>query len=204
MMQFGSETDTNVNFVSGDYNETGSSGGLKGNGSTKYLTTGFLPTLLTVGSNHLSAYITGAVTSGTYAAMLGAFTTPGGAELAIYSVDNSLSGVAYYATANSAGGGSASAIANPTGHSLGTATATNDRRFYVNGGQSGSTTTVSNTAALPTTVDIHILRRNSGSFVTWSNARIGAYSIGSGMTAAQASSFYTAMQAFQTALSRNV
>jgi len=36
----GSATDTNVNFVSGDFSETGSTGGLKGNASTKYINTG--------------------------------------------------------------------------------------------------------------------------------------------------------------------
>lgn len=38
--QFGNTTDTNNNFVSGDYSESGAAAGLTGNGSTKYLATG--------------------------------------------------------------------------------------------------------------------------------------------------------------------
>ena len=38
--QFGNTTDTNNNFVSGDYSEGGAAAGLTGNGSTKYLATG--------------------------------------------------------------------------------------------------------------------------------------------------------------------
>ena len=52
---FGGATDTAVNFVSGDFIETGTGGGLKGNGVNKYLrtTTGTssIPSLL---SSHLS------------------------------------------------------------------------------------------------------------------------------------------------------
>jgi len=201
MMQFGATTDTNVNFVSGDYNETGSSGGLQGNGSTKYLTTGFLPTLLTVGSAHLSAYVAGAVTSGTFPPLLGAFVTSGGAELSLYSRGTTTS-EAYFASDNGSGF-VLSAVSNPTGHVLGVTSAVNDRRVFVNGSQSGSTSTTSSSIALPTTVDINILRRSTGSS-SYSNARIAAYSIGSSMTVAQASAFYAAMQAFQTALTRNV
>ena len=38
--QYGNTTDTNSNFVSGDYSESGAAAGLTGNGSTKYLATG--------------------------------------------------------------------------------------------------------------------------------------------------------------------
>ena len=38
--QYGNALDTNNNFVQGDYAETGATGGLKGNGSSKYLDTG--------------------------------------------------------------------------------------------------------------------------------------------------------------------
>ena len=42
--QFGNTTDTNNNFVSGDYSESGAAAGLTGNGSTKYLATGLAQT----------------------------------------------------------------------------------------------------------------------------------------------------------------
>lgn len=52
--QHGNTTDTNNNFVSGDYAETGATGGLKGDGSTKYLATGLPMTFL--GSNQLHMF----------------------------------------------------------------------------------------------------------------------------------------------------
>jgi hypothetical protein len=54
----GGATDTGVNTVSGDYSATGSSGGIKGNQSSKYLDTGLSPTALpTVATLHLSVWI---------------------------------------------------------------------------------------------------------------------------------------------------
>lgn len=54
--QYGGTTDTNLNFVQGDYAETGASGGLKGNGSTKSLNTEFATNNLSEGNRHISAY----------------------------------------------------------------------------------------------------------------------------------------------------
>jgi hypothetical protein len=46
----------NHGFVSGDYTETGASGGLKGNGLTKYLDSGFLNTLLPFDNTSIGCY----------------------------------------------------------------------------------------------------------------------------------------------------
>ncbi len=54
--QLGNTTDTNNNFVSGDYAETGASGGLKGNGSTKFLATGLPMTFLGTNKIHLCSF----------------------------------------------------------------------------------------------------------------------------------------------------
>ncbi len=55
--QYGNATDTNNNFVSGDYAETGASGGLKGNGSSKYLNTGLTPNAIpSLATGHLAVY----------------------------------------------------------------------------------------------------------------------------------------------------
>jgi hypothetical protein len=48
---------TNVNFVAGDYVETGSSGGLLGDGATKYLNTGLNVSASLPDNAHLSAYL---------------------------------------------------------------------------------------------------------------------------------------------------
>jgi hypothetical protein len=48
---------TNVNFVSGDYTETGANGGLLGDGATKYLNTGFNAQTYLPDNAHLSFYL---------------------------------------------------------------------------------------------------------------------------------------------------
>ena len=203
-MQFGNATDTNNGpFVSGDYNETGASGGLLGNGTSKYLDTGFAPNTLTLGSTHLSAYAVAANATVGYPAALGSYSAAGGAEFGLYFHQASLTTAAYFAENNS-NGFIISSANNPTGHLLGTANSTTDRRVFVNGSQSGSTSTGTSTVALDSRV-VWVFRRNNASASQgWSSARLGAYSIGAGLSVSQASAFYTAMQAFQTALGRNV
>src|SRR5688500_6622197 len=48
---------TNVNFVAGDYNETGANGGLLADGTTKYLNTGFNAQTYLPDNAHLSFYL---------------------------------------------------------------------------------------------------------------------------------------------------
>jgi hypothetical protein len=93
---------------------------------------------------------------------------------------------------------------NPTGHLIGTATSTTDRRVFVNGSQSGSTATTTSSVALDSR-SLFVFARNSAltNDFKYSSPRLGAYSIGAGLSVSQASAFYTAMQAFQTALFRD-
>src|SRR5436190_9952725 len=53
----GSGVLTNVNFVAGDYNESGVNGGLNGDGATKYLNTGFNAQTSLPDNSHLSFYL---------------------------------------------------------------------------------------------------------------------------------------------------
>jgi hypothetical protein len=87
---------------------------------------------------------------------------------------------------------------------IGTNTAQNDKRFYLNGSQSGTTATANSGSTLSAN-DVYVFAANNNNLADFrSNTRLAAYSIGAGLTASQASSYYTALQAFQTALSRNV
>lgn len=52
--QFGSTTDTNNNFVSGDYSLSGSAAGLQGNGTTKHIATGLAQTFAGSNDIHIS------------------------------------------------------------------------------------------------------------------------------------------------------
>jgi hypothetical protein len=62
---------TNNNFVSGDYAETGGSGGLLGNGTTKYLDTGYNINTSLPATMHFSFYLRENIT-GAQCAMIGA------------------------------------------------------------------------------------------------------------------------------------
>lgn len=71
--QYGNAQDTNVNFVQGDYAE---GTGLKGNGSSKYLNTGFNTNLLTdTKDRHMAFYLNELPTTGDGNGFMGSTTT---------------------------------------------------------------------------------------------------------------------------------
>lgn len=209
--QFGSSTDTNVGpFVSGDYTETGASGGLLGNGTSKYLNTGLAASTMPLGNAHLSAYVVSAPGSGSFPAAIGAFQAFSGQttrELGLYHFQSNSGTASYYADENSVTGFVPAAVNNTTGLIMGSSLTTSDRRFYRNGTQSGSTNTGTLSATQQPANSIFVFARNTTTTDvpgSYSAGRLGAYSIGLGMTASQASDFYSALQAFQTSLGRNV
>jgi len=191
--QFGNTTDMNTNFVSGDYVETGASGGLQGNGTNKRLNTGLAGSALSPGDRHVSAYEI-AIATTDYS-----MSVVSGTVLATQHGIGPWTNAATYAyrTHNSVGG--AAVITKNTGHLLGSDTSTTASVLYRNGSSAASVSGQSAGGSGNTTYDI--LGSSGGE---WSEARLGGYSIGLSMTAGQVSSFYTAMQAFQTALARNV
>jgi hypothetical protein len=202
--QLGNTTDTNFNFVSGDYVETGSGGGLKGNGTNKYLNTGVSGNAATFGNSHLSGYVCAAPTSGTFAGIVSAYVNNGD-ELSLVLNQTPTSSPPFFAEENTATGFVAATTSNPTGHILGASVSSTDRRMYLNGTQNGSTVTNALTKTQYTSQALLVMaRHNSGTPSFFNSGRLGAYSIGRGFTDSQASAYYTAMQAFQTALSRNV
>lgn len=87
---------------------------------------------------------------------------------------------------------------------LGSRRATNDREVYRNG-VSEAVTTTNDTTALPN-FKIYIGARNSANnnVELYSNKECAFASIGDGLTDTEAANFYTAVQAYQTTLSRNV
>jgi hypothetical protein len=193
--QFGNATDANNGpFVGGDYAETGASGGLAGNGTSKYLDTGFsMDTLPSTVSGHASVYCPNRSARSAFAGMIGVAVTvaPGfgistddrvyGIWGAIASVINSTNGMLVVSRES---GSLLTTYANATSIATNTSTVTP-------AAQARNAAVFANRAT-PTTVDNFDSRRYCG------------YSIGLGMTAPQVSAYYTAIQAFQAALSRNV
>jgi hypothetical protein len=195
--QYGNTTDTNLGpFVEGDYNETGASGGLKGNGSNKGLETGVASNILPLGNVHFSAWCL-SQSAGAGRCQLGAFANPGG-------VVNQLS-VFQNSSAFSEGGVSVPGDpGNLAGWLLGTSTSTTDRKHYRNGTQDGSSTTLLDVANYNTVI-IRAFTRNvgAGSFNSTSDSRLSGYSFGAGMTGSQVSAAYAAWLAYNQALGRS-
>jgi hypothetical protein len=203
--QLGNATDTNVNFVAGDYQETGSGGGLKGNGSSKYLNTGLAPSnissLLDV---HLSASGTDLDTSGdrVFVGSINSNANPGSE---IYALDV----YAAYVTGRASRlsmftAGQFPVVTTPgttESHIIGVRTSATSSVIY-RGGASAATNATTAVPVSHTRNWFVFALNNIGTPTAYTAARLRMYSIGNGLTAAQALAFSNAVIAFNTALGR--
>jgi hypothetical protein len=204
--QFGNTTDTNFNFVAGDYTETGSTAGLKSDGSTKYLNTGFKAPAasLSASSFHLSCYVQGVEAGGSSRIFIGNATNQAGINLttSIGWVSSGAVSSGVIADASFPNGGAT----DRQGLLLAATNGTRESTYYNNASSVVSQTSTQTDFETGTGDDFTIAARNFvGAIQLYSlNKRFRAYSLGAGMSASQVSAFNTAMQAFQTALTRNV
>jgi hypothetical protein len=200
--QFGGTTDTNTGpFVSGDYAETGASGGLDGDGVGKWLETGLTYDAMGVpATGHLSVFKQ--ATTWDQRELIGANDSDD-----LYYLQTRLPFAGVYAI-NAVVGRSTfinlATISTGASHLVASRTSATSLVVYENASQ----VAVNTTSATPGTCSHQFLvfNRNSNGtagVVPWPHRLMG-YSIGLGMTATQVSAYNSAMQAFQTALSRNV
>lgn len=192
--QYGNATDTNVNFVSGDYVETGATGGLKGNGTNKRLATGFPSNTVALANRHLAAYESLNATTD-YSASVQSYSS---ALNRHWRLGLWTSSTNYIYSAFAGVGGQPSFIKG-TGLIVGQNDSATAGTIYRNGISVANET--GGAASSVDTAPVQILGEVSGEF---SEARLGGYSIGEKFTAPQVLAYYKAMQAFQTALTRNV
>jgi hypothetical protein len=199
--QFGNATDTNVNFAAGDYVETGSTGGLLGNGSSKYLNTGLnanvIPDLSQ--SGHLSVYAAGTF-SGQIALGVYTFTNP--PFVVTHESEIQLSATAANTFINSTANGQTLSYTSPVLVVASRTSATN-HIGYANG-VAGTTATATANFANPALPFFVFARNLAGGPSVHFGRRLRSYSIGLGMTGAQVTAFNSATQALQAALGRNV
>lgn len=193
----GFSIDTNNNFVSGDYNETGVNGGLIGNGTNKFLLTGLRGTELSAGNRHLSAYErTSAITD--YSPSLG--SADGNAiqhAIGPWTASTNY----FYRTHNTIGGN-----ANTTkdvGFWLGSDSSSTASVLYRNGVSTTSTSAQSAGGSPSIQYAIFGTVTSSNAISEASEVRLGAYSIGLSLNSSEVSTFNNIMQTFQTALFRN-
>jgi len=197
---YGNATDTNVGpFVSGDYSETGASGGIISNSNGKRLTTGFKPTELpnAVADNHLAAFVFAHTPSLSNHWMIGTRESTGA--------------IGFMRTANTAGGTWTVNNGTTISHAYGgqhpaalyissRRTAT-DHEIYENTTSRGTSASTSSTT--PYDGDNWIFSvNNQGTSPGGFLFRLGGYTLGLGMTSGQVSSLSAAWAAFNTALSR--
>jgi hypothetical protein len=196
--QYGNTTDTNNNFVSGDYVETGASGGLLGNLTSKRLNTGLAPSAMPqVATMHISAYRgPGSELSRT---MISSRNGTDILEIGRRGDGPHQGVIGLTVSANSANEPSP----NDGGHYIATRTSATSLQFRRNNGLVASNTNSVTPGASAQEFVVFAMVTN-GVLSTFFPHRMMAYSIGDGLTASQADAFYTAMQAFQTALGRNV
>jgi hypothetical protein len=189
------------NLVSSSFTGTFSSGwtfastGVTGNATSTFMNTGFIPSAnLTNASGHYSIYSRTDINESSID--LGVLSATG----SVHQIIIRLSGDQYYSYVSSNTGTSTS-NANSLGlYILNRNSSSNTQGFkngseVVNGAQS---------AGLPTEA-VYIGGRNqSGASIIPSSRQYAFASMGDGLTNTQASNFYTAVQAFQTTLSRQV
>ena len=201
--QYGGTTDTNEGglFVTPNYNETGASGGLQGaSASSKRLRTGLAQNAMPTGDLHIAAYEI-AKSNASSDTSVGARNNSLGQYSELAMGANTSTALFYnvgtgFATASDSG------YTQAGGFLMGVSVST-ALTLYKNG-SSAATGTVSAAASTSSTFAVFSTESESGTGADFTNARLGGYSIGLSMTAGQAAAYYTAMQAFQTSLTRNV
>jgi len=206
--QYGATIDTNGGntFAQGDYAETGASGGLKGNTTTKYLDTELTQaTVAADGFMHLSVF----ARHGTYSAnvtfrMIGLISTSPSNQF--YFVDTRRSfGVTEFVSVCGGGTNLSQAPSTLSGGQLMlvTRSTASDARSYLNATEAQSDTVSRSVASVASNMFVFAENRVGTGAQTFAAMTLGAYSMGLPMTAAQVSSFNNAMSTFQSALSRN-
>ena len=172
---------------------TFASTGIKGNGTTGYMDT-FLNvnTSLTLNSTHLSFYSRTNVLE--LSVEMGVTGTSNTYLLYKYIDGNAYSGI------NGPQVPRPTAATPTTGFLIGSRTTSTEEKYYTNNVSQTLTSTSSGKASK----NVYLLAYNNIGFSQGSTKECAFASIGDGLTDTDASNFYTAIQAFQTTLSRNL
>jgi hypothetical protein len=183
---------TNNNFVSGDYQATGSGAGLTGDGSTKYLGTGYNPSSLGVDDCHMGIYNTVAQTAGNKVP----FGSYQGGTTSFFVRTTQYGDSSDFSLTRLDGGYNG----NRVGYTLGTRESTN-KVGYIDG---VSTATLNATAGTIPNKDIYIGAINISGASNYSDATLTFAHIGTGLTDTDASNLSNRVNTLMTALGCNV
>lgn len=191
----GSAVDTNFNFVEGDYTEAS---GLAGNGSSKYLNTGVAVSALTTNDVHLGVYqLASSINTNM---IIGCQGAGGGSQRLSLLVG---SGPAPAFSAYSTGSAVSGSAASVQGHIVGTRTSSSEQAVYAAG--ASLATSASTGGSTPTATQITVFVNNAnGTPSGYSNARLGAYHLGSGLTPADVLEINNALRRAMDAMGRRL
>jgi hypothetical protein len=200
--QYGGASDTSTGFVSGDYVETGSTGGLQGDAASKWLSTGLAVSAIPdLSTGHLSAYCTSGF-SGSIGGVVTAWNTAFGDPIYMLEANRNGAGNLYYSWGSNfpppgvASGGS-------SGFFLGSRVSTTSTSGYRNGLTLQTNTTAVTPASISTTFAV-FRNQNPSAGSNFFSGRMGGYSIGRGVYGSQVGDLYRAWQSFQVELGRAV
>jgi len=211
-----SDYDKNFNFTNSDYYETGSSAGITSSGAdptqqnvgTKYLDTGFFPSMVgPVGSliDNLHIGATVSTTAISAAAQTIVYSTASYVDVWVLSIQL-LSGYANVRSTITQNGINAqlsplsTGLVSPATHLINSRLTTTDSRVYQGGSQIGSTNTTPVTATLTALSPSFLLFRQTAGY--YSNLRLSDYSFGKGLTSSEALSYSSILQTFKNSLNR--
>ena len=202
--QYGNTTDTNNGpFVSGDYVETGASGGLQGNGVGKYLNTGLQMNFSSPRDYHL--FFAGSDFSGNVG-MIGADTFGDGTSPRFLQAVVSLTGTPrtniWYNIGTLFRQSFNTADYSGTTSFLGTGDSSGNKLYIA--GVSVATTTESGSGTNANTYPVYVfavnVKNTTQDYI--SNARSIGYSVGLHLSGSQVSAYESAMAAFRLATGR--
>jgi hypothetical protein len=195
--QYGNTLDTNVNFVQGDYAENS---GLTGDGSSKYLDTGFNQDQLPGAANcHLSSYIRGTQNIVSTRTLVGVLFNGITDRFRLFL---SASVAATYGANGDLGKTSSATIGSRLnangGLLLVSRTSTTSNTLYDDAVSIATSTAL--TAEATGAAPFFVFARNGPT--EYYNGIMAGYSIGAGLSGAEVTSYYNALNTFQTALGR--
>jgi hypothetical protein len=198
--QYGNIYDDNKGpYVSGDYTETGATGGLKGNGTSKYLDTGFQQQTITLTDFHLSASYTDL--ESVYDAnriLIGQFNSVQ-SDFVNFRQDITSGNFSFFAATFFP---VSTTPASSTTHVLGVRSTATLATIFRGGASVATSGTNVGTPATSTRPYWIYGNNNAGSLQLPTAVRMRLYSIGQAIDGPGASAFHNAVSAFNTALSR--
>lgn len=193
-IQHGFLVERSTNLISSDYNESGSFAGIKGNGSNKRLDTGLGTDFTNTSSLSFGAFIS-EPTSTAFSVYLGTAQNTNADTTILYYRDGftrGLDGVTFYP--------SEPANATLFGYHAYSRTASNSY-FHSWNGVSGTISTSASAARGADSFMIHAFN-NNGTAANYGDGRISMYHIGLGLTSAEATTLYNAINTFNTSMNR--